>query len=56
MNFGVINLAAFHETFAQVQVQNNTHVDAVVNLTFDHQTITLTGVSADHVTAHNFLM
>lgn len=53
---GVIDLQAFHQTLDHVQIANNTQGNAVVNLGFDHQTITLTGVSAHDVTAHNFLL
>ena len=53
---GVINLTAFHQDFSNVHIHNNPGGNAVVDLSFDHQTITLLGVSAHDVTAHNFLM
>ncbi|ETO93480.1 cellulase family glycosylhydrolase [Legionella oakridgensis] len=54
-DIGVINLLAFNQSYDKVQVSDNANGDAVVNLPFDHQTITLIGVSSDDISSDNFL-
>ena len=51
---GVINLTAFNRGYDDVDISNNEQGDAVVNLGFDSQTITLQGVGASEVTEDNF--
>ena len=51
---GVINLTAFNRGYEDVTISSNENGDAVVNLGFDSQTITLQGVAASDVSGDNF--
>jgi len=51
---GVLDLNAFNHHMSDVKIADNAHGDAVVNLAFDNQNITLTGVHANELQADNF--
>ena len=54
VNAGVINLSAFSKNFNDLDINNNDEGDAVVDLAFDNQSITLVGVNADELSQDNF--
>lgn len=55
-NVGKINLSAFDKNFSDVHINSNSNGDAVINLDFDHQKITLSGVHANQIDGDNFFM
>lgn len=52
---GVIDLTAFQRGYHDVDIGNDVDGNAVIDLSFDNQTITLNGVDANQIDQDNFL-
>lgn len=51
---GIIDLTAFNHSYNEITISNDSDGNAVVNLAFDNQTITLNGVDSSEITEDNF--